>query len=260
MDDSGVCWADGPLLAFDLETTGVDTDTDRIVTATLISIVPGRDPVSSNWLADPGIEIPEESSEVHGITTEHARSHGRPAAAVVDELATTLSESWGPSTPLIAFNASFDLSVLHAELRRHHDRELPVAGPVVDPFCIDRQLDRYRKGKRTLGALCEHHGVRADGAHTSDGDALAAARLAWRLAKSYPERIGEVSLERLHDNQVGWYREQTRNFADYLDRQAGKASETAEAERLRQRAARVREDADSWPVRARPEPSTVAGA
>ncbi|SDO95788.1 DNA polymerase-3 subunit epsilon [Actinopolyspora xinjiangensis] len=259
MNDSGVCWADGPLLAFDLETTGVDTDTDRIVTATLISIVPGRDPVTSNWLADPGIEIPEESSRVHGITTEHARTHGHPAPEVVAGVADALAESWNASTPLIAFNASFDLSVLNAELRRHHERELAISGPVVDPFCIDRQLDRFRKGKRTLGALCEHHGVRADGAHTSDGDALAAARLAWRLAKSYPERIGEVPLEQLHDNQVGWYRAQTRNFADYLDKQAGKASDPAEAERLRQRAERVREDAESWPLRGRPEPSAVPG-
>lgn len=251
-------WADGHLVAFDLETTGTDTDTDRVVTATVVRIVPGQQPRVHNWLADPGVEIPAESTEVHGITTEHARTQGRAAPDVVAEIAETLAGIWRSTAPLCAFNASFDLSVLDSELRRHHQRELTVSGPVVDPLCIDRKMDRYRKGKRTLEAMCEHHRVRLDGAHTSAGDALGAARLAWRLAKTYPEDVGTVALESLHEQQMGWYREQTVGFADYLDRLASKATDPEERDRLRERAAAVRDEADGWPLR-RSRVTTVAG-
>lgn len=257
MTSPTVSWADGPLLAFDLETTGVDTATDRVVTATVIAIVPGQAPQVRTWLADPGVEIPAEATEVHGITTDHARQHGRDAAEVVAEVAAALAAKWCATTPLCAFNASFDLSLLNAELRRHHQRDLVLAGPVVDPHCIDRQLDRYRKGKRTLSALCEHHRVRLDDAHSSAGDALATARLAWRLARTYPQQVGGIALAELNAHQIGWYSDQQLDFASYLDRLAGQADDPAEADKLRQRAISVRADAKGWPLRV---PQPVASA
>ncbi|SDQ90204.1 exonuclease domain-containing protein [Actinopolyspora saharensis] len=259
MNDSATSWADGPLLALDLETTGTDTATDRIVTATFISVTPGNPANPTSWLADPGVEIPAESTEVHGIDTEHARTHGRPAGTVVAEITEALAAQWSPTTPLIAFNASFDLSLLDAESRRHLGTALPLGGPVIDPLCMDRHVDRYRKGKRTLAALCEHHRVKAEEAHTSAGDAIAAARLAWRLAKSYPEQLGLVEPRVLHEQQVEWYRAQTRSFAGYLDKQAGRTDDAAEAERLRTRAAQVRVDAEGWPLRQQELPTTNAG-
>ena len=242
-------WADGPLLAYDLETTGTDIANDRIVTATVVTITPGRKPVSRDWLADPGVEIPPAATEVHGISTEHARDKGVPAEQVVAEIAEHLDEVWSAGTPLCAFNASFDLSLLAAELFRHHGREFALPGPVVDPMCLDKHLDRYRKGKRTLAALCEHYQVRLEQAHDSAGDALGAARLAWRLAKSYPERIGTLAPDVLHEQQIGWYRDQQQDFAGYLERLAGRATDAAEAEQLRTRAAGIRAEADFWPLR-----------
>lgn len=255
---SAMSWSDGPLTAFDLETTGVDTATDRIVTATVVAINPGVEPVVSSWLADPGVEIPAAAAEVHGITTDHAREHGRDAATVVAEVAARLAEVWNPATPLCIYNASFDLSLLDAELRRHHGRGLTLSGPVVDPMCIDKHLDRFRKGKRTLGALCEHHQVRLEDAHSSTGDALACARLAWRLARRYPDQVGTVDLGELHELQSGWYRTQTTGFADYLDRLAGKEADPTEAEQLRIRAADVRATAEHWPLRMAVEPAEVS--
>lgn len=246
-------WADGPLLAFDLETTGTDTATDRVVTATVITIIPGQQPVERTWLADPGMEIPAEASEVHGISTDYARVNGRDAATVIAEVAETLSAAWDPATPLCAFNACFDLSLLHAELRRHHRRDLVVGGPVVDPLCIDRELDRFRKGSRNLGAMCAHHRVRLDGAHTSAGDALAAARLAWRLARTYPDQVGQVPLASLHRSQVGWYHKQSHRFADYLEQLARRAADPAEASQLWQRATTTRSTAADWPYRKNPQ-------
>ncbi|MFR9729831.1 exonuclease domain-containing protein [Saccharopolyspora sp. MS10] len=247
--NNSACWADGPLLAFDLETTGIDVEHDRIVTATVVAIEPGRAPEVRTWLADPGVDIPAEASEVHGISTEHARAHGQPAARVVADVVDLLARTWNAETPLCAFNAPFDLSLLRAELHRHHDGELRLGGPVVDPRCIDKQLDRYRKGKRTLSALCEHYRVRIDAAHDSAEDALAAARLAWRLAKTYSTQIGTRPLDELHRDQAGWNRDQQLDFADYLDRQARRPGTTDEdAAALRARADGIRARAEHWPL------------
>lgn len=56
-------WSDGTLIGFDLETSGVDTETARIVTATIIEVdVTSREVRTTNWLADPGIEVADLSA------------------------------------------------------------------------------------------------------------------------------------------------------------------------------------------------------
>src|SRR5690554_6553076 len=69
---------------FDLETTGIDVRTSRIVTAHIgVLDAEGVLVGSHEWLADPGVEIPPQASAVHGVTTERARAEGRPAGQVV---------------------------------------------------------------------------------------------------------------------------------------------------------------------------------
>lgn len=212
-------WADGPWAAFDTETTGVDVLNDRIVTATLILHEPGRDKRVLNWLADPGVEIPAGAEAVHGISTEKARAEGRPAPDVISEIATALIENWTPRRPLIGYNVGFDLSILAAELRRHHNLDLPTEGlPVVDPIVIDRKVDKWRKGSRKLIDVARHYGIvlTAEDAHSAEADALAAARVAWKIAKAYPAEVGNVALAELHSRQVGWHRDWAEGFGAYL--------------------------------------------
>lgn len=241
-------WSEAPMLAFDVESTGVDVHEDRIVTATLVIIQPGS-PLVRTWLADPGIAIPAEASAVHGITEEYAAEHGRPAAEVVDEIDRALAAEWDPDTPLVAMNASFDLSMLDAELRRHHNRRLRIAGPVIDPLVIDKHVEKYRKGSRKLEALCERWRVRLDGAHDATEDALAAARVAWRIAHDVPD-IGGADLADLHADQIGWYAAQQRSFAKYLrDKVAPGIDDPDERADVLARADQADAAAGNWPMR-----------
>lgn len=94
----------------------------------------------------------------------------------------------------------------------------PIA-PVVDPMVIDRALDKFRRGKRTLTHLAEHYGVPlGDDAHGAAADALAALRIAWRLAVLFPEQL-QVPLPDLHARQVTWRADWAENFVTYLVRQ-----------------------------------------
>lgn len=217
-------WYDQPVYAFDTETTGPDPETARIVTADLILIDRHGNAQAESFLADPGIDIPAEATEVHGITTEHAREHGRPIAEVVEIVHRKLQHAWNAVTPVVAFNASYDLTVLDRELRRHHGDELMVTGPVLDPYVIDRAVDRYRKGKRKLGLVCAYYGIDLENAHNSAADAEAAGMLMFELAKRYPGEIGALSLGELWVMQRTAHRAWAANFQDYLAQQ-GKTEE-----------------------------------
>jgi DNA polymerase III epsilon subunit-like protein len=218
-------WHMGRLCGFDLETTGVDIENDRIVTACVVQ-VGGKHPTqASTWLADPGVEIPEGAAAVHGITTEQARAEGQPAGQVVEQVVAALVQAVNSGIPIVAMNASFDLTMLDREARRH--RVMPLTDRVgdqlrvIDPRVLDKHIDRYRRGSRTLTALCEHYGVRLDGAHSADADAIAACRVAWRIAQREPV-IGEATLAFLHDKQTEWAAEQAEGLRAYFARTPGK--------------------------------------
>ena len=59
-----------PLVFFDLETTGVQIATDRIVEISILKIFPNGNRESWTRLVNPEIEIPKEASDIHGITNE----------------------------------------------------------------------------------------------------------------------------------------------------------------------------------------------
>lgn len=247
---------DGPLAAFDTETTGINVETDRIVTACLALLQPAtpiwRQQITS-WLINPGMDIPAEATNVHGITTEFARENGEPAPQALDCIAADLARTLLARIPVVVCNGAYDWTILDRECRRH---DLPTVeerlgrpiAPVVDVIVLDRWLDPYRKGSRRLDDLRQHYGVRHDGAHDSTADALAAARVAYRIAQftqdpnaarerleymgASARRVGEVTArlgglahidaDKLHTRQVEWRRLQCDSLRAHFDAQGTK--------------------------------------
>ncbi|MBE6484937.1 MAG: DNA polymerase III subunit epsilon, partial [Actinomycetaceae bacterium] len=82
-------WSESPIIGFDTETTGVRPEESRLVTCSLVTAT-AEGVTRRYWLADPGVEIPESATRVHGITTEQARAEGRPIEEVLTEIADTL--------------------------------------------------------------------------------------------------------------------------------------------------------------------------
>jgi len=207
-------WFD-TLGVFDLETTGIDVETSRIVSAHVgVLDVTGNLVEEWNWLADPGVDIPEQASAVHGITTERARSEGRPAQQVVGEIIDVLTSLFDRGLAVTIYNAPYDLSLLHHEALRYGLTPLPKPAPIIDPLVLDRVVDKYRKGKRTLEAAALVYGVDA---HDASADAIAAGRVAQAMATKHPEILG-LEAELLHSKQVAWCAEQSADFEDYMRR------------------------------------------
>jgi DNA polymerase-3 subunit epsilon len=227
-------WAQGPLVGFDTETTGVDVTTDRIVTAAVVLRIPGESTEVRTWLLHPGRDIPAEAAAIHGITTEHARAHGAAPATALEEIAAELTAHLREGVPVVAYNAAFDLSLLDAELTRHDLPTLPErlgrpVTPVLDPLVIDRWQDRYRPGKRRLGDLVTHYGVHAaDELHAADVDVLATLDVLGALVERFPH-LRHLSLDELHDAQVGAHGEWARGFNEWRAEQglSGPGASTA---------------------------------
>lgn len=216
-------WHNGPMLAFDVETTGVEVTTDRIVTSCVAYIQPGGDTSTETALLNPGIDIPAEATAVHGITTEQVRAEGEDPARRLSIIAADLVQAWRDGLPVIAMNAVFDLSILDCELARHGlprlaDRMLGGLPLVVDPLVIDRAIDRYRKGKKRLEDLCRVYGVVNAQAHDAAGDAMAAARVAWRMAVKYPGAL-DKPLPELVADQARWHADWAEHFEAYMRRE-----------------------------------------
>lgn len=223
-----VPWHRGPLASYDCETSGLNTSTDRIVTAALVR--PNGD--VRRWISDAdGIEIPTAASDIHSYTTDVVRAKGRPAKQVVEEIADAIAGELGAGhAALVVMNAPFDLPLLDAECARHGvptvaERIGHPISPVIDPLVLDRAADKYRKGKRNLETLAAHYEVPLAEAHQAHADAGAALGVARAIAEKYPDL--QVPARVLHGWQIKMHERWAANYEGFL-RRSGKPNATVD--------------------------------
>jgi DNA polymerase-3 subunit epsilon len=64
---------DRPLIVFDIESTGLNTRTDRIIELAAIKVNPDGTEEKKRWLLNPGVPIPPSTTEIHGYTDEEVK-------------------------------------------------------------------------------------------------------------------------------------------------------------------------------------------
>lgn len=165
------------LVGFDLETTGVDPQTARIVTA---SVLPG-----ASLLVNPGIPIPPDATAIHGVTDAHAAA-GMDYRDAVLAIGDALSAAWDSGGVIVGHNvAEYDLPLLYASERLVWGRQRTRPGPVFDTM---RAYQSYAPGRRyRLVDMCADLGVPLLAAHNCGVDAAAAAACA-RIMLTTPPR------------------------------------------------------------------------
>lgn len=210
-------WTSGEVLAFDLETTGVDRFNDVPVSYSLVSVVDGVVRTSWSGLIDPGREIPPEATAVHGITTERARCEGMPLSLAVDLLCDAVVEASMRGVPLVGMKLDYDLTLLNTQAKATGAGGLVErgwSGPVLDAGVLDRHFDPDRPGHRTLVDLCAHYGIEIVRAHDATADAIASVAVLFALALRWDElREGDPAV--LHRSQIDWHREWTERHDEW---------------------------------------------
>ena len=211
-------------LCFDTETSGIDVHNDRIVQLFIGIADEHGDLIERHeWLIDPGIEVPEGASDVHGFTTEFLQANGGDPDEALQEAAGVFAQY--ADIPWVAFNANFDLSILYAEFTRHgivSDWAETVLGTwnvqLIDGLVIDRAKDRYRKGKRKLWNMADTYGnaYDPDALHDAGSDVELTAKVTRAIVNKY----GIPS----NAEQAEMYRAWAVNLEQFLQRSDPSAS------------------------------------
>jgi DNA polymerase-3 subunit epsilon len=209
-------------LGWDTETTSANPLDARIVTAALVvrgGDLPDR---TFSYLINPQVPIPPETTAIHGIDDARARAEGADPEQALDEIADHLAAALNYVMPVVAFNQSFDWSVLHYDLARHGlptmaDRLDVEPYSLLDPHVIDRQVTpRLRgKGMRKLKPTCERYGVALEDWHTAEADALAALLLTDAQFDYHPQLAG-MQPKQLFAAQKAWRAEQQMGLQGFL--------------------------------------------
>ncbi|MDP4988934.1 MAG: exonuclease domain-containing protein [Polaribacter sp.] len=150
-----------PIIFFDLETTGVNIATDRIVEISILKVFPNGNKESKTWLVNPEIEIPAEAAAIHGITNEKVVTE-----PTFKELAATVNELIA-DCDLAGFNSNrFDIPLLAEELMR-----AGIDFDMKNRKAIDVQVIFHKKEQRTLSAGYQFYcGKNLEDAHSAEAD------------------------------------------------------------------------------------------
>lgn len=184
-------WPDGPLLGFDLETTSSDPKEALPVSFALVNYEDGALVNSTYHLVNPGVSIPQDSTAIHHITDEMVQAEGMPLDVAIDCCREILCGASTSGVPVVGMVLKYDLTIID---RLHRSRGKPGlqapswTGPALDVSILDRRLDKWRKGRRTLYDLCNFYGVEieSESVHNAKGDAIAAVEVLLAEVRSFP--------------------------------------------------------------------------
>ena len=153
-----------PICFFDLETTGINFSKDRIVEISILKVYPNGTKESKTWLVNPGVEIPQSSIDIHGITNEKVKNEPS-----FKDLSKTIFQMIKDSD-LAGYNSDrFDIPLLAEEfLRAGIDFDLK------NKLTVDVQTIFHKKEERTLSAAYRFYCQKIlDNAHSAEADTLA---------------------------------------------------------------------------------------
>ncbi len=172
-----------PIVFFDLETTGVKIAIDRIVEISLLKIQPNGNKESKTWLVNPTIDIPYETTLIHGITNEKVENE-----PTFKDLAKEIFE-FIHNCDLAGYNSNkFDIPLLAEEfLRAGYNFDMK------NRLAIDVQNIFHKLEKRTLTAAYKFYCNKdLTNAHSAENDTKATYEVLMAQLDKYNELENNV--------------------------------------------------------------------
>lgn len=180
LDNSDKC------LVFDTETTGINTELDRIIE---IAILRGLNPEIScqTWRIRPDIPIPEAATKIHGISDADVKD-----SPAFKDLAPEILTAFKGVEYVVGYNVTFDLAILQAELRRNDFSEIDMSSvKIIDPLQMWKRLER----RNLESAVNRFVGKQHTGAHAADADVTATVQVLHGMRQAF--NVAELELDKL---------------------------------------------------------------
>lgn len=177
-----------PLAFIDLETTGVNVGSDRIVEISILKLLPGGNKEMKTWRVNPTIPIPKQSTDIHGITDEDVKD-----APTFSELAHAIAQ-FIDNCDFAGYNSNkFDVPLLAEEfLRAGLDFDMR------NRKLIDVQNIFHQMEQRTLVAAYRFYcNKELENAHSAEADIIATQEILEAQIERYKELKNDVNF--LHD-------------------------------------------------------------
>ena len=170
-----------PIAFIDLETTGINISTDRIVEIAIVKISPDGTRVVKRKLINPEMPIPVGSTEIHGITDEMVKD-----APSFKQAANELKQ-FIDNCDMGGYNSNrFDIPMLIEEFLRV-GMEFSIDGRKL----VDVQRVFHMMEQRTLSAAYKFYCQKTlDGAHSAEVDATAT----WEVLEAQMERYPQIGI------------------------------------------------------------------
>jgi DNA polymerase-3 subunit epsilon len=169
-----------PICFFDIESTGVNVVNDRIVELSVLKIFPDGNKESKTWLVNPEMEIPAETTAIHGITNEKIANE-----PTFKALAHTV-HNMVKDSDLAGYNSNkFDIPMLAEEFLR-----ADIEFHMENRKAVDIQNIFHRMEQRTLSAAYKFYCQKdLENAHTAEADTIATYEILKAQLDRYPEDI-----------------------------------------------------------------------
>ena len=173
-----------PLLFFDIESTGLNVATDRIVEISMVKVMPDGSRDVKTRRVNPTIPIPEAARAVHGISDEDVKD-----CPTFAQLAKSMM-AWMEGCDIAGYNSlNFDIPMLTEEFMR-----VGLDPKFRERNLVDVQVIFYKKEPRTLsGAYKFYCGKNLEDAHTAEADTMATLEVLEAQLDHYPDLENDVA-------------------------------------------------------------------
>lgn len=174
-----------PIIFFDLETTGINVASDRIVEISYLKVELNGNETTKTLRVNPGMPIPAKVTEIHGISDDDVKN-----SPTFNEVGKSVARDF-EGCDLAGYNSNkFDIPLLAEEFLR--------AGIDIDlkrRKFIDVQIIFMKMEQRTLSAACKFFlGKELDNAHSAEADTLATYEVLQAQLDRYPNLENDMGM------------------------------------------------------------------
>ncbi|MCM8762177.1 MAG: 3'-5' exonuclease [Candidatus Omnitrophica bacterium] len=166
------------IVALDVETTGLDSEKDRIVEIALIRIKQGSIVEKLVTLLNPEIKIPPDVSLIHGITDEQIKD-----APFFRDIAVKVLEIINQKTILV-HNADFDIPFLKKELKLCGLELSEIK--IIDTLAIAR--NNFCFTNNSLSTIASYYKIDTSGYHRAEADAMMTYKIYCKLLEELQKK------------------------------------------------------------------------